>query len=237
VIEADRVRQLPLAVGFDAQPDFDEYVTGPNGEAVAALTGWAGGGGEPFVYLFGPAGTGKSHLLLAACRYGAARAASFVYTPLGERHLEPIMLEGLARTDLVALDDLQAVAGDRAWELAVFNLYNELRENGRRLLVSADAPVAALPLELPDLRSRLTWGPGYRLQPLGESDCERLLVRSAKRRGLRLEDDLTRYIMRRCRREPRSLIGLLERLDEASLSRKRRPTLTLVRELLRAPTP
>ena len=231
------MNQLPLAVGFDQEPEFDDYVAGANGEAVAVLAAWVDGGDEPFLYVFGPSGTGKSHLLLAACRRGAAQSARVAYLPLADRQLVPDALEGLEHADLVALDDLQAVAGDRAWELAIFNLYNRLRENGRRLVASANAPPAELPLDLPDLRSRLGWGPGYRLQPLGDSDCERLLVRSAERRGLRLGEDLRSYIMRRCRRDPRSLIRLLERLDEASLSRKRRPTLTLVRELLRAPTP
>jgi DnaA family protein len=230
------MRQLPLAVGLEAEADFDAYLPGPNREAVAAVAAWATGGNDTFLYLFGPSGTGKTHLLLAACGRASKESATAIYLPLADPRLRPSVLDGLEGSELVALDDLQAVAGQRDWELALFGVYNRLREHRRRLLMSADVPVQALALVLPDLRSRIGWGPRYRLQALSERDCEQLLRHSAERRGLRLSDNAASYIMRRCRREPRQLMRLLDRLDQASLSRKRRPTLALVRELLKAPT-
>jgi DnaA family protein len=231
------MQQLPLALGLGlgAEADFDAYLAGPNREAVAAVEDWATGGQDAFVYVFGPSGTGKTHLLLAACRRASERSATAIYLPLADPRLRPSVLDGLERSELVALDDLHAVAGHRDWEMALFGVYNRLREHRRRLLMSADVPAPALALVLPDLRSRIGWGPGYRLQALRERDCEQLLRQAAERRGLRLGEDATHYIMRRCRREPRQLMMLLERLDQASLSRKRRPTLALIRELLKAP--
>jgi DnaA family protein len=235
--ESLAVQQLPLAVGLEAEADFEGYLPGPNGEAAAAVASLAAGSGDPFVYLFGPAGTGKTHLLVAACRHAAAAAATAVYLPLADPDLTPCVLDELERADLVALDDLQVIAGRRDWELGLFDLYNRLRETRGNLLVAADTPVAELPVALADLRSRLAWGPAYRLRALGERDCERLLVRAAERRGLRLSQKAATYILRRWRREPEQLMALLERLDQASLSRKRRPSLTLIRELLRSAQP
>jgi DnaA family protein len=229
------MQQLPLGVALKTEADLEDYVAGPNLEAATAVAEWAAGGEDTFLYLSGPPGTGKTHLLQAACRHAADRSETVFYLPLAEPDLMPTVLEGLERRDLVALDDLQSVVGQRKWELAIFGLYNRLRETGRRLLVSADAPRTELPIALADLRSRLGWGPGYRLRPLGESDCEHLLLRAASRRGLRLGEDAAGYIMRRCRREPRELLALLDRLDRASLTRKRRPTVNLIREVLQSP--
>jgi len=226
------VRQLSLPVQLRPEADFSAYVAGPNAEAIAAVTAWSKGAGDAFLYLFGVPGSGKTHLLQAACRQAIAENISAIYLPMRHGELAPSVLDDLELWDLVALDDVQAIAGQSGWERGLFDLYNRLREAGRRLLVSADAPVSELPLTLADLRSRLGWGPGYRLLPLSESDCERLLRESAERRGLGLATEAVRYIMRRCPREPVYLMALLEEIDRESLCEKRRPTLWLVRQIL-----
>lgn len=228
------MKQLPLAVDLPPRAELEEYLPGPNREAAAAVTAWADGRGDPFIYLFGPSGTGRTHLLQGACRAAAAHGRRALYLPLSHPGLEPTALEGLEGVDAVALDDLQAVADAPAWEHALFDLYNRLRETGRRLLVAADAPVADLALGLPDLRSRLGWGPGYRLRPLGDADCARLLRDAAARRGLTLGEDAVAYLMRRCPREPAPLLGVLDALDRLSLTEKRRPTVPLLRRVLDA---
>ena len=231
------MQQLPLPVQLKPEVDFAAYVAGPNAEAVAAVATWSEENGDDFLYLFGAAGSGKTHLLQAACRQATQCDRSAVYLPLKHRELIPSVLDNLELWDLVALDDVQAIAGDAPWEHGLFDLYNRLREAQRRLLVSADSPVSELPLMLADLRSRLGWGPGYRLLPLSEGDCERLLRESAERRGLTLGSDAIAYIMRRCPREPGYLMELLEEIDQESLSKQRRPSLWLVRQILEARAP
>jgi len=231
------MRQLPLAIQLRPEADFSAFVAGSNTEAVAAVTAWADCKGDDFLYMFGASGSGKTHLLQAACRKAVHRGRSAVYLPLDHRGLAPSVLDNLELWDLVALDDIQAVAGREHWEQALFDLYNRLRESGRRLLVSADAPVSGLTLRRADLRSRLGWGPGYRLLSLSEGDCERLVRESAKRRGLDLGRDTIDYIMRRCPREPGKLMRLLDEIDQESLRTQRRPTLWLVRQMLAAGKP
>ena len=144
----------------------------------------------------------------------------------------PAVLEGLDRLDLVALDDLQAVVGDARWEQQLFGLFNRIREQGRRLLVSSDRPLPELPIALSDLQSRLGWGPSYRLKPLDEPHMEQLLIGHAHRRGLALDSETVRYIMQHHTRGAKELVSLLDALDHASLKHKRRPSRRLVRELL-----
>ena len=107
------------------------------------------------------------------------------YLPLkSEREIDPEMLDGLEGYALVCLDDLERIAGKPEWERAIFNLFNLLRENGGQLVVAADRPPAGLAIGLPDLASRLTWGPCYHLIPLDDSERMELLLASAERRGL-----------------------------------------------------
>jgi len=227
------MQQIPLPVELRPEADFAEYLAGPNGEALTAIIDWAGGRRDPFLYLFGPSGTGKTHLLQAACRSAARTPRSVFYLPLAHPGLDASALDDLEQAAIVALDDVHRIAGNPIWERALFDLYNRLFEAGRRLLVSADTPPVGLPLNLPDLRSRLASGPTYRLQPLTEADCRHLLQLSAARRGLDLPGDAVDYIMNRCPRDPRALLELLAALDQTSLSYKRRPTLALVRSLFR----
>ena len=226
------MQQLALAVELRPEADFSAYLPGPNAEAVAAVAGWALGNGEPFVFVSGPSGSGKTHLLQAACRAAKDLDAVAVYLPLSHPGLDPSAVEDLEKADLVALDDFQAASGNRDWEAALFRLYNGLRDANRRLLIGADAPVAQLGIALPDLRSRLSWGPSYRLRPLDEDDCRRLLIDSAARRGLHLSEESASYILSRCPRDPGSLLNLLDTLDRESLRNKRRLTVSLIRASL-----
>lgn len=228
------MEQLPLDIALHHEVDFSDFLPGPNEEVIAAVSAWAAGSGDTFLYLFGPSGCGKTHLLQAAQRNAASRGTVALYLPLAHPGLAPAALEGLEHADLVCLDDIQAVSGNEAWDGGLFGLYNRLREAGNRLLVSANAPVSSLMIELPDLRSRLGWGPAYRLRPLGEADCERLLTQSATRRGLDLGADAIGYIMRRSSRDAGPLLRLVEEIDRESLRQKRRPSLWLVRQILEA---
>lgn len=233
--------QLPLAIQRLADMDFSEYVPGVNAEAAAVIQAWALSPRErpdtSFLYLCGASGTGKTHLLQAACRAALQAGLRSAYLPLGHPALDTSVFEELEGLDRIALDDLDAIAGQPAWEQALFQLYNRLRESRRGLLVAAKLPPLELGLKLPDLISRLSWGPLYQIKPLDEQGCAEMLRLAAGRRGLPLGEAAIGYLLRRCPREPGYLLDFLDQLDQASLIQKRRPTLALIRSLLVARDP
>lgn len=224
--------QLLLALLTEPGADFATFIAGDNQEVLAQLQDQARGAGEPYLFVHGAAGTGKTHLLQSACRGAVAQGAQAQYLPLTHGGLLPAVLEELDRLDLVALDDLQAVVGDARWEQQLFDLFNRIREQRRRLLVSSDRPIPELPIALPDLQSRLGWGPSYRLRPLDEQHMEQLLIGNALGRGLTLDSETVRYIMQHHTRDTKELISLLDALDHASLMHKKRPSRRLVRDLM-----
>lgn len=226
-------RQLPLALGLQHSPSLDDYIVGHNQVVIDALRRTLLGIGEDVLYLFGPAGCGRSHLLMGQCAMAEQKGLRCAYLPLGEHtSLAPEMLEGLESLDLVAIDDVQCIVGDGAWEEALFALFNRCRDLGTRMLFSADCGPAALPLHLPDLRSRLAWGLTLSLQPLDERGRLELLQSLAARRALKLPEEVARYLLERTSRHPRDLLDTIARLDQASLSEKRRLTIPFVRDSL-----
>jgi DnaA family protein len=228
--------QLPLALRLRPQQRLQDYEPGANGQVLAALEQMLRAPGPAQLYLSGPRGVGKSHLLAGLCGAAESRGLSVAYVPLADaQQLHPSLLDGLETMDLLAIDDVQAIAGDPAWEAALFALYNRARDLGHYLAITADCGPAQLAIQLPDLRSRLAWGEAYRLQPLSDADKLNLLATQAQRRGLQLAPDVARYILEHAPRDLPSLLHLLERLDSAALAAQRRLTLPFVREQLAAP--
>ncbi len=221
------MRQLPLAVRLRDFAVFDTFEPGPNGAVVALLADPAAAG--PAVWIWGPEGSGKSHLLQAACAASAAAAYLPVEELLGAG---PGVLEGWHDRALVCLDDIDRLAGTPDWELAAFALFNRLWEHGGRLVVSAATGPAATPFHLPDLHSRLAWGGAFRLEPLSDEDRVAALRRRARHRGLELPADAARYLLRRLPRDMRELCGWLDTLDTASLVAGRRLTLPFVKAVI-----
>jgi DnaA family protein len=200
---------------------------------VAALCELAGGARAAPLWLFGPAGSGKSHLLQAACAHATTTGLTAAWLPLRAMREEgPALLAGFESLDLVALDDIDAIAGDAGWERGLFTFYNELLERQGRLAATAAAAPAAMPFGLPDLASRLAAARIYRLLPLDETDQAEALRRRAEYRGLELPEETLQFLTRRAPRDFAALCGLLDALDLESLAARRRLTVPFVRDWL-----
>ncbi|MCG6966208.1 MAG: DnaA regulatory inactivator Hda [Chromatiaceae bacterium] len=226
-------RQLPLALALQHAPGLDDFIVGRNQAVIDALQRSIDGAGEPNIFLSGPAGCGRTHLLLGQCAAAQHSGLRCAYLPLADRsQLAPEMLDGLETLDLVALDDVHQIAQDSAWEEALFGLFNRCRDNATRMLFSADRGPAALPLRLPDLRSRLAWGLTLALQALDDQGRRQLLQSLAARRALKMPEEVARYLLERAPRHPADLVEMITRLDRASLAEQRRLTIPFVRESL-----
>lgn len=229
----DRVRQLPLGVQLGVSQRFETFHEGANSVAVAGLAQLVREPGQAPLWLLGPRGAGKTHLLQASCALAGQRGLTSAYLPLAtSKAMDPGLLAGLERVDLVALDDIDMIAGQAAWEQALFTLYNELLDLGGRLACSAQLAPAAVAFALPDLASRMSACVVHRLQPLGERDQGLALRRRAEHRGLELPDETLSYLTRRAPRDFAALCRLLDDLDTEALAAQRRLTVPFVRQVL-----
>ena len=222
--------QLPLGIRLDAGASFESFVPADDGAALDAVRRAALGGG--FVYLWGEPGSGRSHLLQAAVRAADAAGRRAAYLPLAS--LAPAALDGLEALDFAALDDLDALPREHAWERALFIAYEALRGVGAGIVIAGRIAPAGLPLALADLRSRLQSAAVYHLGALDDAGKQQVLVRRARARGLELPEETGQYLLTRYARDMHALCRMLDELDLASLAAQRRLTIPFVKAVLGA---
>lgn len=185
------------------------------------------------LYLFGASGSGKSHLLYAACVQAQELGLTSQLLALDDfRQYSPRLFDGLEQLDLVCLDNIQAIAGDSHWQVALFDLYNRMVEQGKRLLIVADEAPQQLGITLPDLVSRLQACTIFQLRLLSDDDKQKLLQQKARLRGIDLPDEVARFLLNRQQREIRALVAILDKLDKASIVHQRKLTIPFVKDVL-----
>ena len=220
------MRQLLLDLIAEKPQTLATFEAGKNAELYQLLCRLAAGPGassinERFVYLWGRAGAGKTHLLRALAvapdaRYIAAGSGpgDFLYDPA-------------CRTYLV--DDCEQLSADA--QIAAFNLFNEVREHGALMVTSGAVPPAFLPVR-EDLRTRMCWGLIYQVHELSDEEKIAALSLSAAARGLTVSPGVLPYLITHFQRDMRSLSAMLDALDRYSLETQRYITLPLLRDLL-----
>jgi len=224
--------QLVLDLHLRDGSSFDNFLAAANREALQAVRAIAASERPAVMFVWGEVGSGRTHLLQAACRALQQLERDAAYVPLAAAsELSPALLEDREHAAIVCLDDVDAVAGDVAWETAVFALCERVRAAGARLLAAGRAAPRNLGLQLPDLATRLAAGPVYQLQPLTDDDKIEAIRLRARNRGLELSEDVAHYILRRFPRDMNSLFALLDRIDALALSAQRRVTIPLIRAL------
>lgn len=211
------MRQLALDLIAPPVPAFDNFVAGRNAEAIAHLRAAADGSGERFVYVWGEAGCGRSHLLQAA----VAAAPSAAYVACAEHST----FDGDA--SLFAADDVERLGAQA--QVALFHRYNALRESGGGLIASGRVPPVQLTLRA-DLVTRLGWGLVVQLHALSDEEKAQALAQHAQARGFTLSREVTAYLLTHAPRDMRALFETLDALDRYALETKRAITVPLLRD-------
>ncbi len=195
------MKQLLLDIKPASPPTLRNFITGRNAETLASLTAAINHTAQSnFIYLWGEAGSGKSHLL-QACK----------------------------TQNLTVVDDVHLL--DNAAQIALFNHYNQLKENNGTLITSGLHAPTQIGLR-DDLATRLAWGLVYQLHPLNDAEKSLALQNHAKERGIRLPNEVVDYCLRYLRRDLSTLMATLDALDEWSLTTKKPVTVPMLRQLL-----
>ena len=220
------MKQLALTLAPAPAPALDNFFPGRNTELLNLLGNLVAGRiVERSVYLWGEAGSGRSHLLRATVYGLQAAGLVCLYVPRGV----PVPVPS-AELRAVAVDDVDTL--DARNQRAFFNLYNQIRERTGIVLATGDAPPARLKLR-PELVTRLGWGLVYQVQGLTDDEKALALKHHAAARSFDLPDGVIDYLLRHMSRDLPSLMSVLDALDRHSLEAKRPITLPLLKELLR----
>ncbi|MBK6631065.1 MAG: DnaA regulatory inactivator Hda [Betaproteobacteria bacterium] len=218
-------QQLTLDIRPEQNPTLDNYIIGANAELVARLRALAQPRTFDAVYLWGPPGCGRTHLLRATQVAADAAGRRVVRIAAEEAGADLPCPPG----GLLIVDDVNRL--DDTAQMALFRAFNSARLAGLALLLAGAAP----PLELKvreDLRTRIGSAIVYEVKSLSDEDKAATLLIQASQRGLRMEDEVIGYMLRHTPRDLPSLMAVLDELDRASLERKRPVTVPLLKEML-----
>ncbi len=233
--------QLSLGISLLDDATFSNFyaVDDAASQLVASLRALAEGREASSHVIWGAPGCGITHLLQAACHHAHAVGRSVQYLPVRDirGYAADDICEGLEATQLVCLDGLELICGDKNWELALFHLFNRLRDAGHGLLLAAHTSPAALPVVLPDLKSRVLGSVVYQVGSLDDDDKQAALIMRAAARGLQMPNDVAKFILNRSSRDMNDLFVLLNRLDESSMRQQRKLTIPFVKEVFGTPLP
>lgn len=226
--------QIPLPLTPRRDSRLEDFIAGPNAAVIEALKQMLDEPGS-HVYLHGEEGSGKTYLLNALCLKVRERQGRAFYLALKRLPRDAVAsLEGLEDLDLVCVDDLHVIAGDRVWEEALFHCFNRVRKAKGSLLISSSKQLSALDISLPDLASRLAWGLRLPLKPLADEDKLAVIAKHSNALGLGLSDEVQQYLLKHHERSMAALLQTVEKLHQAALTNKRRITIPLAREVLQA---
>lgn len=226
--------QIPFKFVLNEDFDLDTFLLGSNTRLLLELLDEITTGRQAHsLYIWGEPGAGKSHLLQAACKRAHENNRCPVYIPLRQsRALRPDILHDLGKLNLVCIDDIESVHDDLEWQRGLIWLYNELRDNGNALIISANSSPLNINIALEDLKSRLSWGQVYHLKSPGDEVKIKILKRAANTRAFDLSDEVIEYLIRRVDRDLNSLIKLLDEIDQASLTAQRKVTVPFVKAII-----
>ncbi|MCG8610472.1 MAG: DnaA regulatory inactivator Hda [Pseudomonadales bacterium] len=233
MVDLFSLEQLSLPLAIRDEDTFANFLAKGNEMVLSMLNGmWEVDKGDVY-FLFGANSSGKTHLLQAACHDASQRGMRAIYFPARELiRLEVEILQGCETLDLVCVDDVEILLGDPEWELGLFTLYNRLKDSGKTLLISSACAVTQLNCQLADLKSRLQHGVGLRLLEPDEHQKAEIFQFRARLRGLEVSEEVMTFIMRRSQRSLGDLLHVLQKLDDVSLSAKRKLTVPFVKQSL-----
>ncbi|MGD0961386.1 MAG: DnaA regulatory inactivator Hda [Methylomonas sp.] len=225
--------QVPLQFEFQGNQTFASFYPGNNIEIISLLQAFVEQGREQQIYLWGENGCGKTHLLLACCQLAKTAGKNAFYLAFdGAKPPPPGVLEGLECLEIVCLDNLQHLAGDKIWQESLFNFYNAHRQNNQQLLVAADCPPKFLPLDLTDLKTRMAWGLNLKIQALREDQLILALTHRAHYLGFDIPAEVGRFLLNHYVHDLPALWLLLEKIDRATLAAKRKISIPFLKQIL-----
>lgn len=231
--------QLPLKIGLRQEVCFETYIAQEEDVAFKLAQfqrSLLSNKSDESFYLYGQSGTGKTHLLQAACRFVTEKKRSSVYLPLADQNLPLIadVLNGLEQTPLICLDDVDQVVGDVAWELALKNLIMRAKVLGHQVVMSGSSEMSRWPIVSTELVSALMSVMPIALKALTrKQDIVMALQRHALKLGFELPIEVGNYLVKQFSNDLQELLSVLKLLEQASFIEKRRMTLPFVKHVLK----
>ena len=220
-----RERQLPSGrYAFT----FENFIKGPSNQfayaAAQAVAANPSGAYNP-LFIYGPSGLGKTHLLNAIqveikknhpdynivyvdCEMFTNEIITAVKTATTEQFRQKYR-----EADVLLIDDIQFLAGKESTQEEFFHTFNTLHNDGRQIVIASDRPAKEIKSLEERLRTRFEWGLTADIQPPDFETRVAIVKRKAELLSLKLPDDVAEYIANHLKQNIRQLEGAVKKLN------------------------
>ena len=217
------MNQLIFDFAERGYPGFDKFLGTENAELVYVLQHKH----DPFIYVWGEEGAGKSHLLRAWVAQALDAGKKAVYidaaaTPLTEAAFE---------AEYLAIDQIEKLGNEE--QALLFAVFNRFRNSGKGFLLLSSEHTPQQLVIREDLRTRLAYCLVYEVKPLTDQEKIDALVSMAAARQVTIDPEIFEYLLNHWRRDMDSLMQMLDTLDNYAVTMGKRITLPLLRQLLK----
>ena len=183
--------------------------------------------------IFGTKDSGKTYLLQALCNHFSNQGKSSFYLPMKQaKELSVDILESLESMELVCIDGIESIVGNKVWEIGLFNLINRSLNSENRLIFTSSKNIDVMNFELKDLDSRLRKIQSHELYALADDEILSALKHIANLRSIELGSKEAQYLLTYANRNISDLVQILENLDQLSMEMKRKITIPLIKEVI-----
>lgn len=217
------MNQLIFDFAERGYPGFDKFLGTENAELVYVLQHKH----DPFIYVWGEEGAGKSHLLRAWVAQALDAGKKAVYidaaaTPLTEAAFE---------AEYLAIDQIEKLGNEE--QSLLFAVFNRFRNSGKGFLLLSSEHTPQQLVIREDLRTRMAYCLVYEVKPLTDQEKIDALVSMAAARQVTIDPEIFEYLLNHWRRDMDSLMQMLDTLDNYAVTMGKRITLPLLRQLLK----
>ena len=215
------------SMDFNPQFTFENFVVGPSNRfahsAAIAVSKTPGQVYNP-LFIYGPPGVGKTHLLYAIAN-GIRKQnpnANIVYIKGDQFTIE--LIEAIQKgkniefrskyreADLFLIDDVQFIAGKEATQEEFFHTFNKLYEEHKQIVMTSDRKPSDMQTLEDRLKSRFEWGLLADIQPPDYETRMAILKNKAKHLGLDLDDDVCNFIAINVTNNVRQIEGTVKKI-------------------------
>ena len=218
---------VPTAMDFNPQFSFENFVVGPSNRfAHGAAIAVSNNPGQVYnpLFIYGPPGVGKTHLLYAIAN-GIRKnnpSANIVYIK-GDQFTNELIAaiqtgkniefrSKYREADLFLIDDVQFIAGKESTQEEFFHTFNKLYEEHKQIVMTSDRKPSDMAALEDRLRTRFEWGLLADIQPPDYETRMAILRNKAKSLGLNLSDDVCNYIAINVTNNVRQIEGTVKKI-------------------------
>lgn len=215
----------PVQTGIQAGYTFETFIVGSSNRlafSAAQLVVEKPGVAYNPLFLYGPAGVGKTHLMWAirneiaklqpdiTAHYITSETFTNEYVNAVRRGEE--FSNKYREVDLLFVDDMQFIAGKEKTQEEFFHTFNALHQNSKQIVLCSDRPPKEIPTLEERLRSRFEWGMVADINPPDLETRIAIVLNKAARQDIKLDDQVAEYIAQSVEKNIRELEGALTKI-------------------------